>query len=67
MSGELTPAESQDLLRELHILGPHVVDTVDRIGDKLGSYIEWLENRVQQLEGELQTARGELALWETEA
>lgn len=67
MSGELSPAESQGLLRELTMLGPHVVDTVDRIGDKLGSYIEWLENRVRQLEADLQDAREEIEFLEGEA
>lgn len=48
MSGELTPSEVEDLLRELEELGAHVVDVVDRVGGKLNGHIEWLTEQVEQ-------------------
>lgn len=67
MSGELTPAEATGLVRDLDMLGAHVTDVGERVGGKLGAYIEWLQgqlaerdSRIDDLEAELDAARAEI-------
>lgn len=67
MSGELTPAEVTELVRDLDMLGAHVTDVGERVGGKLGAHIEWLTEQIEErnkqiadLKEELDEAREEL-------
>lgn len=66
MSGELTPAEVEGLVRELNFLGAHVTDTVERIGGKLGGYVEWLQQQVAERDRRIEELEDDLASIESE-